>query len=96
MEKKMQLIRLSSGEEVIGKVTDNGDSITIKDGYSLLPAGEGRIGFMPFMAYTKASEGVTIAKQFIMFVVEPADEMVDQVRQMDTGIVANTTKKIVT
>ena len=27
----MELIRLSSGEEVIGKVTDNGDSITIKD-----------------------------------------------------------------
>ena len=92
----MELVRLSSGEEVIGKVTDNGDSITIKDGYSLLPAGEGRIGFMPFMAYTKANKGVTIDKRFIMFVVEPADEMVDQVRQMDTGIVANTTKKIVT
>ena len=92
----MELIRLSSGEEVIGKVTDNGDSITIKDGYSLLPAGEGRIGFMPFMAYTKASEGVTIDKRLIMFVVEPADEMVDQVRQMDSGIVANTGSKIVT
>ena len=92
----MELVRLSSGEEVIGKVTDNGDSITIKDGYSLLPAGEGRIGFMPFMAYTKANKGVTIDKRFIMFVVEPADEMVDQVRQMDTGIVANTSSKIVT
>ena len=96
MEKKMELIRLSSGEEVIGKVTDNGDSITIKDGYSLLPAGEGRIGFMPFMAYTKASKGITIDKRFIMFVVEPANEMVDQVRQMDSGIVANTGSKIVT
>ena len=92
----MELVRLSSGEEVIGKVTDNGDSITIKDGYSLLPAGEGRIGFMPFMAYTKSSEGVTIDKRFIMFVVEPANEMVDQVRQMDSGIVANTGSKIVT
>ena len=92
----MELIRLSSGEEVIGKVTDNGDSITIKDGYSLLPAGEGRIGFMKFMAYTKADEGVTIDKRFIMFVVKPADEMVDQVRQMDSGIVANTGSKIVT
>ena len=92
----MELVRLSSGEEVIGKVTDNGNSITIKDGYSLLPAGEGRIGFMPFMAYTKANKGVTIDKRFIMFVVEPADEMVDQVRQMDSGIVANTSSKIVT
>ena len=83
----MELIRLSSGEEVIGKVTDNGDSITIKDGYSLLPAGEGKIGFMPFMAYTKASDGITIDKKFVMFIVEPVEEMINQVRQMDTGIV---------
>jgi hypothetical protein len=95
MEKNMELIRLSSGEEVIGKVTDNGDSITIKDGYSLLPAGEGRIGFMPFMSYTKASEGITIDKKFIVFVVEPIESLIDQVRQMDSGIVANTGSKII-
>lgn len=86
MEKKMELIRLSSGEEVIGNVTDNGDSVTIKNGYSLLPAGEGKIGFMPFMAYTKAKDGITIDKRFVLFVVEPATELADQVRQMDTGL----------
>ena len=88
----MELIRLSSGEEVIGKVTDNGDSITIKDGYSLIPAGEGRIGFMPFMAYTKAKDGITIDKKFIVFMVEPIESMVDQIREMDTGLVVNTPK----
>ena len=92
----MKLVRLSSGEEIIGDVEEIAGAIKIKNGFSLIPAGEGRLGFMPFMAYTKASEGVTIDKRFIMFVVEPADEMIDQVRQMDTGIVANTTKKIVT
>ena len=86
MEKNMELIRLSSGEEVIGNVTDNGNDITIKDGYSLLPAGEGKIGFMPFMAYTKAKDGITIDKRFVLFVVEPATELADQVRQMDTGL----------
>ena len=91
----MKLIRLSSGEEVIGKVTDNGDSITIKDGYSLIPAGEGRIGFMPFMAYTKAADGIEIDKKFILFIVEPIESMVDQVREMDSGVVANTGSKIV-
>lgn len=86
MEKKMKLIRLSSGEEVIGNVTDNGNDITIIDGYSLLPAGEGKIGFMPFMAYTKAKDGITIDKRFVVFIVEPATELADQVRQMDTGL----------
>lgn len=91
----MKLIRLSSGEEIIGDVTDSQNDITIKNGYSLIPAGEGRIGFMPFMAYTKAKDGITIPKNFVVFVVEPADELQDQIREMDSGIVTPN-KKIVT
>jgi len=94
MEKNMKLVRLSSGEEVIGKVVDNGSDITITDGYSLIPAGEGKIGFMPFMAYTKAKQGITIPKNFVVFMVDPVDELVDQVRQMDTGLVTPKSKII--
>jgi len=94
MEKKMKLVRLSSGEEVIGKVIERNDEVEIKDGYTLIPAGEGKIGFMPFMAYTKASNGITIPKQFVMFVVDPVDELVDQIRQMDSGIVVPDNKVI--
>lgn len=94
MEKKMLLVRLSSGEEVIGDVTETENLITIKDGFSLIPAGEGKIGFMPFMAYTKAKNGITINKKFVVFMVEPADELQDQVRTMTTGIVAPS-KKII-
>jgi hypothetical protein len=94
MEKNMKLVRLSSGEEVIGKVVDNGSDITITDGYSLIPAGEGKIGFMPFMAYTKAKQGITIPKNFVVFMVDPVDELVDQVRQMDTGLVTPKNKII--
>jgi len=94
MEKKKLLVRLSSGEEVIGEVTETQNLITIKDGYSLIPAGEGKIGFMPFMAYTKAKEGITIDKQFVVFTVEPADELQDQIRSMSSGIVTPN-KKII-
>ncbi len=82
----MKLVSLSSGEEVIGKVVENEDSITITDGYSLIPAGEGKIGFMPFMAYTKAKDGITIDNKFVLFIVDPVDQIVDQVREMDSGI----------
>ena len=82
----MKLVRLSSGEEIIGKVRESEDSVVIEDGYSLIPAGEGKIGFMPFMAYTKAKEGILIDRSFVVFVVEPLEELVDQIRQMETGI----------
>ena len=68
----MKLVRLSSGEEIIGNVKENRDnSVTITNGYSLIPAGEGKIGFMPFMAYTEAAKGITISDRFVLFVVEP-------------------------
>ena len=82
----MKLVRLSSGEEIIGKVRESENSIVIEDGYSLIPAGEGKIGFMPFMAYTKAKEGILIDRKFVVFVVEPVEELVDQIRQMETGL----------
>jgi len=47
------------------------------------------------MAYTKANNGVTIDKRFVMFMVEPADDLQDQVRSMSSGIVTPN-KKIVT
>lgn len=85
----MLLVRLSSGEEVIGDVTQLVDrnAIKITDGYSLIPTGEGKLGFMPFMAYTKANEGVIIDNSFVVFTVEPADDLADQIRTMRSGIV---------
>jgi|TARA_B110000285_G_scaffold211236_1_gene253750 hypothetical protein len=84
----MKLVRLSSGEEIIGNVEVHRDnSVTITDGYSLIPAGEGKIGFMPFMAYTEAAKGITIAERFVLFVVEPNAQLVEQIQQMDSKIV---------
>ena len=68
--KNIQLIRLTSGEEVIADVDLNGidtDTIILKDAIVLIPAGEGKIGFMPFMPYTKASDGLEIDMKFVMF-----------------------------
>ena len=90
----MKLIRLSSGEEIIGKVTETENDVTIKDGYSFIPAGEGKIGFMLFMAYTEANKGITIPKRFVMFIVDPISDLVNQIRQMDSGIVVPENKVI--
>ena len=81
----MKLVRLTSGEEVIGKVRESTDSIYITDGYSLVVTEPGKIGFIPFMPYAKEQE-MQINKRFVMMVLDPVDEMVDQVRQMTSGI----------
>lgn len=95
--KNIQLVRLSSGEELIADVDLNGvdtDTVIVKDAIVLIPAGEGKIGFMPFMPYTKAKEGVEIDMKWIMFMVDPVDEMVEQHRQA-TSEIALPEKKII-
>ena len=74
-----KLVRLSNGEEVIGQVSETQNHITIKDGHALFTPEPGKIGFIPFMPYTKAKDGVVIDKKFVMFVVEPLQSLVDQV-----------------
>jgi len=97
MEKNMKLVRLSSGEEIIGNVEVHSDnSITITNGYSLIPVGEGKIGFMPFMAYTKAKDGITIPERLVLFTVEPKDELLAQIKSMDSGIVVPPKQGIIT
>ena len=85
--KEIQLLRLTSGEEVIGKVTDTEDGWYIEDAIVMIPAGEGKLGFMPWMPYTKAADGVEIPKKHVMFVVEPIDDLKDQHRQATSGLV---------
>ena len=87
--KNIQLLRLSSGEEIIADVDLNGidtDTVILKDAICLIPAGEGKIGFMPFMPYTKASEGLEIDMKWIMFMVDPVDQMVEQHRNATSEI----------
>lgn len=79
----MKLVRISSGEEVIGDITETTDTVTIKKGYVLIPGGEGKIAFMPFMPYTKSwKEGLEINKSNILFVADPVDELVAQVESV--------------
>ena len=83
-----KLVRLSNGEEVIGRVEVNeeNNNITITDGHALFAPEPGKIGFIPFMPYTKAKDGVTIDMKFVMFIVDPLDSLVDQVRSVNSGL----------
>ena len=92
MEKSMKLIRLTSGEEIVGDVVENEDgTITLSNGFNLLPGGEGKIQFIPFMAYTEAHSGITLKPEHVLFTVAPVAQLVEQItkikRSMDSGII---------
>jgi len=81
----VQIVRLSTGEEVVAKVSYEKGFYTLTDGILLVPAGEGKIGMVPFVPYAKRTP-VVVGEQHVMFVVEPADELKKQVIEATTGI----------
>jgi len=85
----IKLIRLVSGEEIIAEVEEvpNTKNISIKDAIVLIPAGEGKIGIMPFMPYTKAKDGLTLRDKDVMFMVDPVEDLVTQFKSARSGIV---------
>jgi hypothetical protein len=75
---EVKIVRLSSGEEIICKFTDQGDSVLIQSGGVIIPVGEGNIGLAPWLPYANTKGGITVSKQFIVFVVDAQDDFRDQ------------------
>jgi hypothetical protein len=92
----IKLARLVSGEEIVGDIIVEKNSILIQEAYSLVAPEPGKIAFIPFMAYAKNTGGFRIKNEFVMFVGEPIDDMAEQVRQMSSKIDLPPAKKIVT
>ena len=81
----MKLVRLVTGEEVIAQIKEDETSVTIEEGVMLIPAGEGKIGMVPFMPYSDGSP-ITISKNHVMFMTNPNEDLYRQVLRVTTGI----------
>lgn len=91
----VKVFRLNSGEELLARFEETADSWILKDPAILVPVGQGQIGLMPWMMYTKVSKGVTIPKTFIAFTVDPLDELKTQYdSSLNKGLVTPAPKTI--
>ena len=87
-KKQIKLLRLTSGEEIIAEISHElNNTIMVYDAILMIPAGEGKIGFMPWMPYTRAKEGLVLRKEDVMFIIDPIDSLIDQFKEFRSGIV---------
>ena len=87
---EVKLVRLKSGEELIGKCTINEDGTThIDKPVILVPTGEGSVGLMPYMPYTDiATSGVDVPADFVLFVLGLHEELFNHYNsQFGSGLV---------
>ena len=83
----IKCLKLSSGEEVIGKLFDqNGVVIKLKDVASIVMmpgGGQGQVGLglMPFLPYGEDKE-IAFSKSFVMVEFEPGVDMLNNYNRM--------------
>ena len=90
----IKIVRLATGEELICTVSGGPDHYTLKDVAILIPTQQNSLGLAPFMAYSEASNGITVASNFVMFIVDPVAELKAQYQNM-FGKVITQDKKII-
>jgi hypothetical protein len=91
----VKVFRLNSGEEVLARFEEQDGAWLLKDPAILVPVGQGQIGLMPWMMYTKASKGIVIPKSFVAFTIDPLDELKDQYdSSLNKGLVAPSNKTV--
>jgi hypothetical protein len=88
MSSKIQIMRLSTGEELICTVStestsSHGTVYHLTDIAILIPTEQNSLGLAPFVPYSTApTKGVTIAEKDVMFVTEPVDDLRTQYQNM--------------
>lgn len=83
--KDIKLIRLSTGEEVVGRIKETENTVEIKEGILLVPAGEGKMGMIPFVPYADGSD-VAVNRNHVMFITNPGEQLKAQIVKMTSGI----------
>lgn len=90
----IKIVRLSTGEELLCEVSGGPESYTLKDVAILIPTQQNSLGLAPFMAYSDAPHGMTVPGSFVMFMVDPVQDLKAQYQTMFSKVVTPDNKLI--
>jgi hypothetical protein len=83
----IKIVRLATGEELLCEVSGGPDHYSLKDIAILIPTQQNSLGLAPFMAYSNAPKGMTIASNFVMFIVDPVEDLKKQYQNMFSKVI---------
>lgn len=96
---EIKIVRLTSGEELIAKVdiTDEGGThVTLGKPAILIPTGKDQLAFGQWLLYADISNGIEISKDYVVFMVDPMEEMISQYEQsFGSGLIVPKAGKVV-
>ena len=95
---KVKILRLSTGEDVIAKVGENDQGISLKNPFVIIPQQRGpgqpiQLMMSLYNAFGK-KDTVTVSKDKVVFMTEPKDEIRSSYEQNTSSIITKNSKLI--
>tara|TARA_Y100001938_G_C7817481_1_gene294949 strand:+ start:223 stop:549 length:327 start_codon:yes stop_codon:yes gene_type:complete len=95
MTDEIMIVRLTTGEEVLAKVTETDGTYTLKNPAILVPTGEGKIAIAPWCFYSDEPDGINVRDSFVVFTAKPENELRNQYSSaFGSGLVVPETPKV--
>ena len=89
----IKLVRLKSGEDLVADIDINTDTVTLENPAMIMPVDnpdpgdQVQMGFGPWVPFAK-SKTFEVPREHVVFIADPADDIVNNYRQMfGSGIV---------
>ena len=94
---EIKIVRISTGEELLCTVSTcmREDHLNLTDVAILIPTEANSLGLAPFMAYSDAKNGMDIPMSFVMFMVDPVDNLKAQYQTMFSKVITGGSKIII-
>lgn len=89
----VKILRLSTGEDVIAKVEENDQGVSLNKSFVIIPQQKGpgqpiQLMMSLYNAFGK-SDNITIAKDKVVFITDPKDEILKSYQQNTSSIVTS-------
>ena len=83
----VKVLRMNTGEEVIFTlIGEDETSIEVQNPLVALPNAQGQVGFAPWSTLAKEDETIKISKDYVVYVIDTRDEIVENYEKVFSPI----------
>ena len=93
----VKLVRMSSGEDLILNLIEEKENyLVVEDAIVAVPTGTGQLGFAPWSPLLdKRHKQIEVSKNFVVYVAEPSEDIVENYEKMLSPIAKPPSKKLI-
>ena len=91
----VKVLRMNTGEEIIFTlISEDEDSIEVEHPLVALPNAQGQVGFAPWSTLAKEDETIKVSKEYVVYVIEARDEIVENYEKIFSPLTTPSKKLI--